>query len=434
MTGSATNPNQDNVNSNLREKKDAFSILFLASLELANANRVEDIREIVYRTLRVARFPATMLYIQRDPGGDEEIFVPYRSSDAGASHPFFAGRLPGDLPRLSVSRIEKRLHQDSENETNVRNQDLDCLILDSTFPDNDGCNLFDFARRFRLVSAAYIPIWHTKQLQLMLFLGSIQATLTREQVQAFIVLAGLASSAYERVFGKQMLERRLITLQSLNVISQSVALRADLNELYRVVHQQIRKLLGELTFFIALYDSTTNMVEIPYLFEMGSDHVITPPPFELGVGLTSVVIRNRQPLMLVENTAQQLQQLGAQQTGLPAKSWMGVPLQVAGETIGAIVVQDLYREHRFTEDDLQLMVTLAAQVAVTVRYVKLLENTRLQVDRERALNEITNQIRNSSDPQRILQTAAREITRIVSAHRTTFTISPVTDDQIEESL
>jgi hypothetical protein len=434
MTGSVPNPNQDNPNSNLRDKKDAFSILFLASLELANASRVEDIREIVYRTLRVARSPATMLSIQRDPGGDEDILVLYRSSDPGASHPFFAGRLPGDLPRLSLSRIEKRIRQESDNENLVRKQDVDCLIIDTTISDNDPSNLSDFSRRFRFVSAAFIPVWHSRQLQLMLVLGSIQAPLTREQVQAFIILAGLASSAYDRVYGKQMLERRLVTLQALNVIGQSVALRADLNELYRIIHQQIRKLLGELTFFIALYDSVSNMVEIPYLFEMGSDHVITPPPFELGVGLTSIVIKNRQPLLLVENTAQKLQQLGAQQTGLPAKSWMGVPLQVAGETIGAIVVQDLFREHRFDEDDMQLMVTLAAQVAVTVRYVKLLEDTRLQVERERALNEITAQIRNSSDPQRILQTAAREIARVVGANRTTFVISPITDDQVEENL
>lgn len=113
---------------------------------------------------------------------------------------------------------------------------------------------------------------------------------------------------------------------------------------------------------------------------------------------------------------------------------MGVPMLVAGEVTGAIVVQDLFLEHRFDEGDLQLMVTLASQVAVTVRYVSLLTNAHRQAERERTLNEITAQIRASSDAQKILQTAAREVARVVGARRTRLVISPADEKRIEEQL
>jgi len=94
-----------------------------------------------------------------------------------------------------------------------------------------------------------------------------------------------------------------------------------------------------------------------------------------------------------------------------------VPLLVAGDVIGAIVIQDPYQERRFDEDDLRLMVTLASQVAVAIRNARLLESTHRQAERERALNEITAQIRSSGSAQKILQTATEEVARLLGASR-----------------
>ncbi len=62
----------------------------------------------------------------------------------------------------------------------------------------------------------------------------------------------------------------------------------------------------------------------------------------------------------------------------PAKSWLGVPLIVADQLIGVMSVQDDEREQRFDEDDLRLMNTLAAQVAIVIRNARLLEETQAQ--------------------------------------------------------
>ncbi len=81
----------------------------------------------------------------------------------------------------------------------------------------------------------------------------------------------------------------------------------------------------------------------------------------------------------------------------------------AGEVIGAIIVQDIHQEHRFDEEDQNLLSTLAAQIAVVVRNARLLESTQRRAAQERYLNEITARIRRAPDIQSILKTTAEEL-------------------------
>jgi GAF domain-containing protein len=155
------------------------------------------------------------------------------------------------------------------------------------------------------------------------------------------------------------------------------------------------------------------MVQIPYMVEGGSFQTIDP--FPIGEGLTSILIKTGEPLMLVEDTEAKAAQLGAKVMGKPAKSWLGVPLLVAGEVTGAMVVQDLAQEHRFDEADLQVLNTLASQVAVAIRNARLLESAHQQAERERLLLEITNKIRLASNMKTILSVTATELREALNA-------------------
>jgi GAF domain-containing protein len=121
--------------------------------------------------------------------------------------------------------------------------------------------------------------------------------------------------------------------------------------------------------------------------------------------------------MIVEDTENRTRALGAIVLGAPAKSWMGVPLLIGGEAIGAMIVQDLEMEFRFDEDDLRLMSTLALQVAAGLRNARLLESTYRRAERDRMLHEISRKIRNSTDMQTILKTTAQELGKYTGARR-----------------
>jgi GAF domain-containing protein len=211
----------------------------------------------------------------------------------------------------------------------------------------------------------------------------------------------------------QSREKRLGELLALSAISQATAGETDLARLYRVIHAEIRRVMGEINFMIAHYDAARDIIEIPYVYEEGQELQIEP--FPLGEGLTSILIRTRRPLLVVEDTENRFRALGAKLFGAPAKSWLGVPLIVVGEVIGAIIVQDLEHEHRFNEDDQRLLSTLAGQVAITIRHIRLLENARRQAERERLLKEISSKLMSSTDMDTILRTAIHELGRALRA-------------------
>jgi GAF domain-containing protein len=171
--------------------------------------------------------------------------------------------------------------------------------------------------------------------------------------------------------------------------------------------------MGETNFLIALYNAKTELVEIPYMAE--GQQTVSIPSFPLGQGLTSIVIRTQQPLMIVEDTISRSRALGAIVTSdHPARSWLGVPMIVGGEVVGAVVVQDTDREYRFDDDDLRLLTTLAGQVAPTIRNARLLSEAQETAERDRRLYEVTDKIRQATSIQSILEITTQELSKILN--------------------
>lgn len=234
-------------------------------------------------------------------------------------------------------------------------------------------------------------------------------------LQSFASLAEITSASLDKVYTSQRMEKRLTALQSLNAVSQAVSVETDLMALYQVVHREVISVIGNVHIAIATYDAQTDTIEVPYLFD-GSD-IRSLERFPAGEGLTSILIRTRQPMMLVEDTERKTRELGAKLVGKPAKSWLGVPLLIAGDAIGAIILQDLEHEGRFDVDDQRLLTTLASQVAVAIRNARMLEATYRQAERERRLYEVTTRIRSAPDIPSIMQMTAQELGQLLGARR-----------------
>lgn len=298
------------------------------------------------------------------------------------------------------------------------------LILDTSQPTSYAAPLTALAIRLGRRTVALVPVRSVigghLRLTALIATGLSQSAQTAEEpaaqpldylIQTCVSLAELSAGAFIRVAAADVMEKRLAALQSLNTISTFISARMDLNEMYKAIHGEVTRIMGEVNFLIAIYNPATNYIEVPYLHETGMENVVMIPPFPLGEGLTSILINTRQPLLIVENTEERARQLGAMTVGRSSKSWLGVPLLMAGDVYGAMIVQDVEREHRFDEDDQRLMVTLASQVAIAIRTARLLESVTHQAERQELLNRITTRIRSSNDMQTILDVTASELRR-----------------------
>jgi GAF domain-containing protein len=216
--------------------------------------------------------------------------------------------------------------------------------------------------------------------------------------------------------------RRVAELEVVNRVSQAVSQHLRLDSLYRVLHTQINQVLGETDMYVALYDSASEEIHFPYVSEDKEILKIKPMPY--GEGLTSLIIRTRQPLLLQEDTERRAKALGAISEEKVAKSWLGVPLLIGDEIIGAIVVQDFNLERRFTDDDAALLTTLASQVATALQNAQLMEKVQKTARRERLIHEITSKVRRAPDMKTILETTARELSRSLNIGRTSIRLHP----------
>lgn len=269
--------------------------------------------------------------------------------------------------------------------------------------------------RLGCAGAGLIPVLRGGELSALLVVGrrdehgeAATPPLSASLLSPYASLAELAVAALTRIASTSEARNKLAEIQMISNISQTISLESNLATLYPVIHQQLESVMGKLSSLaIALFDSANQTIRIPYLFEEGA--LLQIPAFPMGEGLTSIVLRTRKPLLLVENVEQQSLALGAKVAGSPALSWLGVPMIYAGDAIGAIIIQDVRQEHRFDEDDQNLLSTLAAQVAVVVRNARLLETAQQRAEQERYLNQITTRIRRAPDIQAILKTTAEEL-------------------------
>jgi len=239
---------------------------------------------------------------------------------------------------------------------------------------------------------------------------------TEDEIALIEAIAAQSALALENARQRGEEQRRVTELEVINRISQAVSQMLRLDTLYRIVHRQINQVLGEVDFSVVLYDAAHDQVSIPYA---SGDTSGAEQALPLGEDLASVILRSRQPLLLAENLIQQAEILGVQELEIPAKSWLGVPMLLGDQILGAITVQDLTVENRFSEDDAALLSTVASQIAAGIQNTQLLDQVQRSARRERLIHEITSKVRRSPDIRSILETTTRELGRALNAARST---------------
>ncbi len=103
------------------------------------------------------------------------------------------------------------------------------------------------------------------------------------------------------------------------------------------------------------------------------------------------------------------------------RSELAVPMIVGGRVIGVFDVQsDVVG--RFTDSDINIQTTLAAQVATSIQNVRSFEQSKAQADYESLVNTIGQKIQRSTTVEDTLQIAIRELGSALGATRVTATL------------
>ncbi len=166
-------------------------------------------------------------------------------------------------------------------------------------------------------------------------------------------------------------KQRATELSTVNSISKALASQLDPDDLINMVGNQLKNLFKANIVYLAILNKKTNIVHFPYQYGDNME------PMKLGEGLTSKIILTGEPLLINKNLQELRLQMGIQKIGVPAASYLGVPIPVGDENIGVLSVQSTEHENSFNENDLRLLSTIASSVGVALNNATLFEDVQL---------------------------------------------------------
>jgi diguanylate cyclase (GGDEF)-like protein/PAS domain S-box-containing protein len=181
------------------------------------------------------------------------------------------------------------------------------------------------------------------------------------------------------VSGRVLAEARQAALQK---ISEAAHGAPDLRTLFPRIHAIISELLPARNFFVALHDADTDLIHFPYYIDE-FDEAPEPRLLSEGRGLTDIVLRTGEPLLLSPEGSRELSAQLPNMTviGTDGVDWLGIPLTTARGTIGVLTVQSYSGSVRYTERDRDLLRFVSDQVAAAVERTRDEEALRLSEGR-----------------------------------------------------
>jgi signal transduction histidine kinase/CheY-like chemotaxis protein len=175
-------------------------------------------------------------------------------------------------------------------------------------------------------------------------------------------------------------DERAAELAIINEVQQGLAAQLDIQAMYDLVGDRLREIFDAQVLDIGVLDKVDGLIHFPYTIERGvrfPDEPISP------YGFRKHVMESREPMLVNERIAEATAAVGGATVlqGEAPKSTLWVPLLVGSEATGVISLQNLDREHAFTESDVRVLRTIAASLSVA------LENARLFDETSRLLRE-----------------------------------------------
>ncbi|HMJ79913.1 MAG TPA: GAF domain-containing protein, partial [Candidatus Dormibacteraeota bacterium] len=223
------------------------------------------------------------------------------------------------------------------------------------------------------------------------------------------------ATALSRARALEETRQRNAELAIVNEIGQALARQLDFEAITELVGERIRSIFETRSVSIALYDEATNLISWPYEIDEGTR--AHTAPFQLGPGLTSIVIRSREPLLI--RTHDEAEARGAIfGGGSVTESWLGVPILTGDRVVGVIVLEST-RPHAFSDGDARLLSTLAASMGVALENARLFDETKrllAETDQRAAelalVNEIGMALAKQLDFQAIIELVGERLVAI----------------------
>ncbi|MBL4624521.1 MAG: PAS domain S-box protein, partial [Flavobacteriales bacterium] len=168
----------------------------------------------------------------------------------------------------------------------------------------------------------------------------------------------------------------LIQQASFNIARAANRKIIDFPTLCKVIHKEIGNIMNATNFYIALCDTKKTKLTFPYFSDSrmnksSKEHVYADREFSNG--LIERIIKSKKPFITGNLKKDKSSYKSLYGVGVPAKSWLGIPLKSEDKIIGAMAVQDYDNTDTYTKHDLEFLQFVSEQIAIVLEKQKTQE-------------------------------------------------------------
>ncbi|RMF48661.1 MAG: GAF domain-containing protein [Anaerolineae bacterium] len=256
---------------------------------------------------------------------------------------------------------------------------------------------------------------------------------TADEIELARTISNQAAIALQNARLYEETQSRLNEISAIYQISQALTSTIDLDELLARLPEQLSAIVDTRNMYLALYDAEHDLVSFPLAVEHGARIEVSPQPPR---GLTGHILKTREPLLLVgDGAAEALASLNSVQIGaVEAAAYLGVPLLVGDTAIGVLAVEDPTNPHAYTENDLRLLTTAAAQLAVAIQNSRLFTEARQRTNDLSLLFEFGSRIAYELDESRLVNITFDVLKHALEVHTLALVVEDELGDLVGEVL
>ena len=257
-------------------------------------------------------------------------------------------------------------------------------------------------------SLLVLPLVTGQELRALMFAQDETARhFSLTEIELARTIANQASIALENARLYESTVKTAERFAMLNQASAEVGGSLEPEQIYASIYRAARRLMPVEAFVISLLDAETKEVEGVFLMDM--EQRLPNIRVPLGEGLSSTVILQGEPYLINgRDTATAMGALSVGERGT-AVSTLAVPIVQGGKTTGMLSAQS-YQPNAYTEEDLQILSTLANQAGVSIQNGRLFAETqRLAREFEQRVIERTAELRRE---QQNTETLLRILTEV----------------------
>jgi len=263
---------------------------------------------------------------------------------------------------------------------------------------------------------------------------------TEEEVAMATVVADQLALALENARLFEEAQRRLQEQTMLFDASRSLTyapLRPE--DIAEITVRQFVEVMGVLECSLSVLDPQTGVLHTLADFYMDEERGQTSQEQEMQTfaladyPATARVMETLQPLVVQASDPDADPAELAYMREYEVATLVIIPLAVKGQAIGVIELETWDRGQTYTQEQLNLAMTLANQAAVALENARLFSEVERTAWRERRAREIMAKVQTATDVEDVLQIAVRELGRALNAPRAIVQLGKSASQQVGKS-